>query len=161
MVDTELLIRPFTTHDQSAARTLILNGLGEHFGSIDETLNPDLDDITASYLAPGHLFLVAEQQQTLVGTGALLLLDNSNGQIVRVSTHHAYRRLGIARAICQQLIDHARQHGLRRLIVETNRDWHDAIGLYQNLGFQQYTRESGSRYFGMDLSKEIHQTGLA
>jgi len=152
MLDTELHIRPFTIHDQAAARTLILNGLGEHFGFIDETFTPDLNDITASYLVPGHLFLVAEQQHTLVGTGALLIQSAATGQIVRVSTHHAYRRLGIARTICRQLLDHARQRGLRRLIVATVRDWHDAISLYQHLGFQQYTRESGSRYFAMELS---------
>jgi hypothetical protein len=29
----------------------ILNGLAEHFGSIDESRNPDLDDIEKSYLA--------------------------------------------------------------------------------------------------------------
>lgn len=52
MLDTELHIRPFTIHDQAAARTLILNGLGEHFGLIDETFTPDLNDITASYLVP-------------------------------------------------------------------------------------------------------------
>lgn len=150
-MDTTIRIRPFAGQDQAAARTLILNGLGEHFGFIDETLNPDLNDISASYLAHGHLFLVAEQEQTLVGTGALLFQPEATGQIVRVSTHHAYRRLGIARTICQRLIIHAREHGLRRLIVETNRDWDDAVSLYHHLGFQQYTRDDRSRYFGMDL----------
>ncbi|MEO7019111.1 MAG: GNAT family N-acetyltransferase [Ktedonobacteraceae bacterium] len=152
-MDRAIQIRPFTIHDQTAARALILGGLGEHFGFIDETLNPDLDDITASYLASGHLFLVAEQQQTLVGTGALLLQPAATGQIVRVSTHPIYRRLGIARAICQQLIEHARQLGLHTLIVETNRNWHDALKLYQDLGFQQYTRDDVSSYLGMDLDK--------
>jgi GNAT superfamily N-acetyltransferase len=152
MLDPDLHIRPFTIQDQAAARTFILNGLGEHFGFIDETFTRDLNDITASYLAPGHLFLVAEQQHTLVGTGALLIQSVATGQIVRVSTHHAYRRRGIARAICQQLLDHARQRGLRRLIVETGRDWHEAISLYQHLGFQQDTGKSRSRYFAMALS---------
>lgn len=151
MLNPDIHTRPFAPSDQAAARALILNGLGEHFGFIDETLNPDLDDIAASYLAPGHLFLVAEYQQTLVGTGCLLIQPGASGQLVRVSTHYAYRRLGIARAICQQLIEHARQRGLRRLIVETNRDWYDAIRLYQQLGFQQYTRDDQSRYFRMDL----------
>lgn len=151
MLNPDIRIRPFTSSDQAAARTLILNGLGEHFGFIDETLNPDLDDITASYLAPGHLFLVAEYQQTLVGTGCLLIQPDASGQLVRVSTHHAYRRLGIARAICQRLIEQARQCGLRRLIVETNRDWYDAIRLYQQLGFLEYAQNEQGRHFRMTL----------
>ncbi|CAA9269377.1 MAG: hypothetical protein AVDCRST_MAG93-2561, partial [uncultured Chloroflexia bacterium] len=40
-----LAIRPFTPADQKAARDLVLDGLGEHFGWIDTSRNPDLDDI--------------------------------------------------------------------------------------------------------------------
>lgn len=152
MLNPDICIRPFTPSDQAAARILILSGLGEHFGFIDETLNPDLDDITASYLAHGHLFLVAEYQQTLVGTGCLLIQPNAYGEMVRISTHLVYRRLGIAHAICQQLVEYARQRGLRRLIVKTNRDWYDAIRLYQRLGFQEEARNDQGYRFGMDLS---------
>jgi ribosomal protein S18 acetylase RimI-like enzyme len=152
MLNPDIIIRHFTQSDQVAARALILNGLGEHFGFIDETLNPDLDNITASYLAPGHLFLVAERQRVLVGTGALLFLPESTGQLVRISTHRAYRHLGIARSICQRLIEHARQRGLRWLIVETNRDWYDAIRLYQQLGFREEASNEQGYQFGMSLS---------
>ena len=42
-----IVVRRFAPADQDAARRLILEGLGAHFGSIDESLNPDLDDIAA------------------------------------------------------------------------------------------------------------------
>src|SRR5690242_17481186 len=41
-----LVLRQFAPHDASAMRQLVLAGLGDHFGIIDETMNPDLDDIT-------------------------------------------------------------------------------------------------------------------
>lgn len=151
MPATDIQIRPFNANDQSLARALILQGLGEHFGFIDETLNPDLDDIAANYLARGHLFVVAESQQTLVGTGALRVYPDKTGQLVRISTHAAYRRLGIACAICQHLIDSARQRDLLRLIVETNDNWHGAIKLYQNLGFVEYQRVRNGVYLEMSL----------
>lgn len=151
-MDSTIHIRPFTGQDQDATRALILQGLGEHFGFIDETLNPDLDDISASYLAPGHLFLVAEQQQTLVGTGALLIQPGASGELVRVSTHRAYRRLGIARTICQQLIEQARQRDLHKLVVKTNLDWREAITLYQRLGFVEIGRSTA----GMALALDLH-----
>jgi hypothetical protein len=71
LICSPLLIRPFAPADQAAARALILEGLGEHFGQIDPALNPDLAEIAAFYLARGHLFLVAEADGMLVGTGAL------------------------------------------------------------------------------------------
>jgi ribosomal protein S18 acetylase RimI-like enzyme len=144
MVEDHISLRPFTPGDQTAARALILNGLGEHYGFIDETLNPDLDDIAASYLANGHLFFVAECSSILVGTGALLLSPGASGQIVRISTHPTHRRKGIARAICQQLIEAARLHDLVSLTVETNDDWHDALRLYRQLGFVEYRQIPGS-----------------
>ena len=150
--ETAISIRPFAPGDQVAARALILSGLGERFGFIDETLNPDLDDIAAHYLAQGHLFLVALCGQTLVGTGGLLIRPDRTGQIVRVSTHHAYRRQGIARAICQQLIEQARLHNLSGLVVTTTSHWHDAIELYQKLGFVVYQQVLHGTHLRMDLS---------
>ncbi len=150
-MDSNIRIRSFTSADQDAARALILQGLGEHFGFIDETLNPDLDDISASYLTEGHLFLVAEQQQTLVGTGALLLPSATAGELVRISTHPVYRRLGIARAICQQLIEYGRQRELHKLIVKTNLEWDEAIKLYQQLGFVEFRHSTRGVALALDL----------
>jgi hypothetical protein len=66
-----ITIRPFEARDQQAARQLILSGLGEHFGYIDESLNPDLDEIMANYVTAGHVFIVAHSGEQLLGTGAL------------------------------------------------------------------------------------------
>lgn len=151
MAEAAISIRPFAPDDQDAARSLILNGLGDRFGFIDETLNPDLDNIAAHYLAHGHLFLLAFHQHTLVGTGALLIQPDQTGQIVRVSTHSAYRRQGIARTICLRLIEQARQRDLTRLIVETTSNWYDAIRLYEKLGFVEYERERYGVHLCMDL----------
>src|SRR5262249_6135936 len=57
-----LIMRPFAPEDQQAAQALILAGLGEHFGWIDERRNPDLVDIAASYAPPDSTFLVAEAE---------------------------------------------------------------------------------------------------
>ncbi|HLI88308.1 MAG TPA: GNAT family N-acetyltransferase [Ktedonobacteraceae bacterium] len=148
---SSLLIRPFEEHDQQAARQLILQGLGEHFGFIDEALNPDLNDIMTSYVRAGHSFLVAYSGPALVGTGALITVDEGTGRIVRVSTHRDYRRRGIGRTIVTFLLDQARERGYRRVFVETNNNWYDAIGLYQRLGFVEYGRNEHGVGMVMEL----------
>ena len=85
--DFKLVIRPFEVSDQAVTRRLILEGLGEHFGFIDETLNPDIDDITAHYIVPGHVFVVVQDGNDIVGKGALALKGEGIGQMVRVSVH--------------------------------------------------------------------------
>ena len=146
----EVSIRPFEARDQRAARQLILNGLGEHFGFVDEALNPDVDDIIAHYISHGHVFLVAEVGATLAGTGALKVED-SEGQIVRASVAPQFRRQGIGRKLVEHLIDAAREKGLRRLIVETNHDWDDPIRLYQRCGFLEYDRDPESVWMKLEL----------
>lgn len=141
-----LRLRPFTFYDQAAARALILAGLGEHFGFIDESLNPDLDDIWQSYVQPGHLFLVAELDDCLVGTGALIQETPDTGRIVRLSVSQAQRRAGIGRALLEHLLQAGRERGYRQIVVETNHDWHDAIGLYRRCGFVEYGRDEESVY---------------
>lgn len=147
----ELLIRPFEPCDQDTVRKLILEGLGEHFGFIDETLNPDLADITNYYIIPGHAFLVGYIGPDLVGAGALISENENTGRIVRVSTSHTHRRKGIAKAIMKHLMDIAGQRGYRRLLLSTSIGWEDAIGLYTHLGFTEYARTTKGIHMLLEL----------
>ncbi len=104
-MEGELCIRSFEVGDQEQARWLILEGLGEHFGYIDETLNPDLDDILHNYIIPGHVFVVACMGREIVGTGALISLGEGLSEMVRISTRKDYRRRGIGQAIITYLVN--------------------------------------------------------
>lgn len=148
---SEIVFRPFTTPDQAAVRMLVLQGLGEHFGCIDETMNPDMDDVDANYIQPGHLFILAEVDGQLAGTGALKTVAPDVAQMVRVSVCSAQRRHGVGRAIVTQLVQAARQHQFERVLVETNNDWPDAIGLYRSCGFGEYARDDVSVYMMLQI----------
>jgi GNAT superfamily N-acetyltransferase len=153
-------LRPFTLADQTTARRLILEGLGTHFGFIDETMNPDVDNIEANYSLAGHPFIVAELDNELIATGALHIHPDPTGhhageivgQFVRVSVRQDFRRRGVASAIVRQLIDVARSINLHTLIVETTKGWTDAIGLYQSLGFTQYYENDHEVYMELPLT---------
>ena len=140
-------IRTFAPRDQAAARQLILNGLGEHFGWIDETRNPDLDDIAANHIQRGNVFVVAEIGGGLVGTGGLITVDENIARIVRMSVSCNHRREGIGHALVMYLLDVARQRGFTRVIVATEYGWNDAINLYQRCGFTEYARDEVDIYF--------------
>jgi ribosomal protein S18 acetylase RimI-like enzyme len=144
-------LRPFAVNDQAAARRLILAGLGDHFGVIDEMLNPDLDDIQRHYVASGHLFVVAERDGDLIGTGALIEEAPSTGRIVRMSVDRNCRGQGLGRRLVAHLIAAARARGYTRLLVETNDDWSDAIGLYRACSFVEEARRDGEIHMVMEL----------
>jgi GNAT superfamily N-acetyltransferase len=136
--DLDIVVRPFEARDQRAARAVILAGLGEHFGAIDETLNPDLNDIAASY--GGAAFLVACDGDEIVGTGALTPRPDGVAIVSRMSTAAAHRRRGVAREVLSRLVDAARERGCTRVVLGTNIDWEDAIAFYRAFGFEEMRR---------------------
>ena len=152
MTDRSLMIRPFTVADQTSTRALILAGLADHFGVLDETMNPDLNDIAGIYLLPGSTFVVADLDTEIVGCGALITEAPGTGRLVRMSVSRNHRGHGIGRALVNHLLAAARGRGDKRIVVETNDDWSDAIGLYLACGFTRYDHRDGEVHLDLDLT---------
>lgn len=148
-----ITIGRFRPDDQQAVRALIVAGLAEHWGHADESLNPDLRDIAASYA--GATFLVARQNGTIVGTGALVPRSAEEAAIVRMSVARTARRLGLGTRLLDRLIAAAREQGFRRVILETTSSWDDVIAFYERYGFQRTHQVDGAfgsdTYFALDL----------
>lgn len=152
-----ITVRAFRPEDQDAVKALILAGLEEHWGTLDPSLNPDLDDIAKSY--GEDVFLVACTGGRIVGTGALCqcradqdrLAGTRSAQIVRMSVASEMRRHGIGRLILNELCARARIRGVRRLVLETTSTWHEAIAFYEGFGFHITHTEGEDTYFEMVL----------
>jgi GNAT superfamily N-acetyltransferase len=133
---SSLTILPFQPEDQAAVKHLILSGLGDHWGKIDPSMNPDLDDISSNYA--GATFLVARWQHSrctrrgdrIVGTGALIPRPDGKAEVVRMSVAVGMRRKGIGRLILDQLVQRARAAGYRQVILETTTTWLEVIEFY-------------------------------
>lgn len=128
---------------------MILRGLGEHFGDVDESLNPDLEDIGETY-APGY-FVLGWAEDSLVATGGFLPRAESTAQIHRVSVASEQRRGGVGSAIVAALLAVARTRGFERAMLETTETWSDVISFWERLGFQPFERRDGDLYLGLDL----------
>jgi ribosomal protein S18 acetylase RimI-like enzyme len=146
-----LNIREFRLTDQTIVKQLILDGLKEHFGRIDPTLNPDLNDIYKSYVQAGHYFVVGEIGGEIVGTAALVQESTSTGRIVRVTVSPQQRRSGIGRQLVHHLLKKAKTRAFKQVLVETNNDWFDAIRLYKGCGFEEFDRDDESVHFSLTL----------
>jgi N-acetylglutamate synthase-like GNAT family acetyltransferase len=156
-LDPSITIRQFRPDDQEAVISLILNGLGEHFGHIDHSLNPDLDDISGSYLSQGHHFVVAVKDENIIGAGGLLLVNEDEGRIVRLSVSGSYRGQGLGSSIVTTLLGLAGELGLSRVHVETNLDWYQAIALYERCGFERISADSESAYMVVELESNQNE----
>ncbi len=144
-------ITPFQPENQIAVKTLILDGLVEHWGTLDESKNPDLDNIVLSYA--GATFLIAWLNDEIVGTGAFIPRSESQVEIVRMSVNKNLRRQGIGRQILIELCKRASQDGYEEVILETTETWQDVIDFYLQYGFEITHYKDGDVYFKLDLNK--------
>lgn len=144
-----IIIRRFQPADQPAVKALVLAGLVEHWGFLDPTKNPDLDDIAHSYA--GATFLIACQGDQIVGCGALIPRPHASAEIVRMSVAAALRRQGVGRRLLEALAQEARQQSIRRLVLETTQTWQEVIRFYLDFGFTITHYHDGDVYFALDL----------
>ena len=146
-------ITPFQTKDQAAVKTLILDGLVDHWGTLDESLNPDLDDIVTSY--DDGIFLVTWLDDEIIGTGAFKPHSEKQVEIVRMSVFKKLRRQGLGKQILTELCRQATQAGYEEVVLETTETWQDVIDFYLNYGFEITHYADGDAYFKMSLKKSI------
>ena len=146
MTLSEFEVGDFHAADQEAVRSLILVGLGEHWGNIDETLNPDLDDICATY---GHgRTVVVRRGGDIVATGTVVPRDPSTAEICRMSVAADHRRVGLGRLVVEELLETARDWGATAVVLETSANWNEVVSFYRSCGFAITHDETGS--FGED-----------
>jgi ribosomal protein S18 acetylase RimI-like enzyme len=134
-------VRAFRASDQAAARALIEEGLGEHFGFIDRDTNPDLIDIAVTYAKPRAAFFVAELDGTIVGTAGVLV-EHGTVRMVRLGVERKHRREGVASALLKKAIAFAAAAGAREIVAHTQPEWTDATKFYEAHGFTPYGRDA-------------------
>lgn len=146
-------IQSFKPENQNGVKKLILDGLVEYWGYLDESKNPDLDDIAVSYCAA--TFLVAWLEDKIVGTGAYISRSEKVVEVVRVSVLKELRKKGIGRQILSELCSRAYRDGYEEVILETTETWQDVIAFYQRYGFEITHCVDGDVYFSLNLQEHF------
>lgn len=86
---------------------------------------------------PAGFFFIAWLDNAPAGCGALKVGDAASGEVKRMWTAPSARRLGVARRVLRSLEAKAREAGLTRLRLETNRALNEAQALYRGEGYQE------------------------
>ncbi|CAN7552352.1 GNAT family N-acetyltransferase [Rossellomorea sp. LjRoot5] len=146
-----MIITPIEKKQSEQAKEVILSGFLERFGFIDHTLNPDIHDISTEYDGTQHHFFVGKENDHIICTGAIRKESEDTYHIVRMSVLSSYRKRGLGRFMLEHLENKARSLGAHRLILETNKQWADAIKFYKNNGFTYMEEDEVSCYFEKEI----------
>ncbi|MBP4045111.1 GNAT family N-acetyltransferase [Chromobacterium violaceum] len=103
--------------------------------SADPTLDSDLMDIEYHYAAPGIFLLALMEDGQLAGMAALRPCGDDVFEVKRMRVAQPLRGRGIGRQLLATLIEHARRHGARQLLLDTARSQVAAQRLYRQFGF--------------------------
>ncbi|MCA8958856.1 MAG: GNAT family N-acetyltransferase [Planctomycetes bacterium] len=93
---------------------------------------------------PCYDLYVAELDGTIVGTHALLIMDNlahsgtPSAIVEDVSVAEAHRGQGIGRVMMHHAMETARRHGCYKLCLSSNLARERAHAFYRSLGFEQH-----------------------
>jgi putative acetyltransferase len=159
-------IRSATNHDAKRIVTLVKSILSEYELQFDiETSESDLRNIEATYTNSGGWFAVIDDKAgDLLGTIALLCLDNKTCKLRKLYLVRQARGFGTGRLMIEHAIEAARRLGFKTIMLETVSVLTDAIRLYTRSGFVLVDQEPVSprcdQVYRLDLVEQAGRTCL-
>ena len=136
-------IRPFAPGDTAGVERLIVPIQRAEFGiAITYEEQGDLRDIPAFYQRGTGGFWVAIGGDGVVGTIGLYDIGNGEAALRKMFVGAAHRGDGTARRLLDRLIAHARQQGVRRIVLGTTARFLAAHRFYEKSGFNEIAAET-------------------
>ena len=98
----------------------------------------DMDDIQQTYFENDGTFLVMTDDERIIGTGAILKIDDEICELKRLWLLFEYHGKGLGYRMIQELFAFAREKGYQKVRLETDRDHQNrAFDFYKRLGFYE------------------------
>ena len=136
-----------------------LAGIREIFIEYARALNLDLGyqgfetelaGLPGAYAPPGGLLLIAREGDALAGCAAFRPFKDDSCEMKRLYVRPEFRKTGLGRSLCEQLIEGAKGAGYRSMLLDTLPPMQGAIRLYESLGFVRR-----SSYYDTPLAETI------
>lgn len=102
----------------------------------------------------GHI-LIAISKDEVVGTVALIKREESVFELSKMAVTDKYQGMGIGKKIMDACINHAKEHGCRRLFLDSSTTLGPAIALYTKMGFQEIPVPKDTPYERCNIRMEL------
>lgn len=133
-----LKIRPWKDSDSPQIVALITVILKNEFPR-DQGAYPaeDLKDLAKSYGGSDDLFLVAEDENLVVGTCGVKADGSKTAILRRFFVSSSHRGQGVGKSLLQEALSFCRKKGFREVVIRTSSAMEQAIRLCRSVGFEQ------------------------
>lgn len=87
-------------------------------------------------LKDGGTILFAEYQGHIIGTVALVVVNQNVYELAKMTVDEAYHGLGAGKFLCRSAIEEAKKRNAEKVILYTNSRLETAINIYRKFGFK-------------------------
>ena len=106
-------------------------------------------------IAPGGTIFLARLPEGVVGTVALMKLEEGVFELTKMAVTGAAQGKKIGQKLMQHAIDYARQQNWKKLIIYTNSGLVNAVHIYKKYGFVEIPVEPGVQYERADIKMKL------
>jgi len=106
-----------------------------HFFAIENTDRKYLDNPQTEIIDKGGIILLAECNNNIIGTIALVKMEEGVYELAKMSVEKEFRGKKIGHLLMEACISTAKELGAAMIVILSNRKLKNAIHLYQKFGF--------------------------
>ena len=147
-------LRDFRPGDQPVFRQLNEEWIAHYF-SLEPADLKALDQPEEYILQPGGCILLAETDDHVVGTCALIRMPEGSYELAKMAVSPQAQGQGVGLLLGEAAVQRVRDLGGRRVYLESNSKLAPALALYRKLGFRDLARPHPSPYARADVQMEL------
>ena len=142
VLDNTVTIIPFSNDFKEDVKNLNLEWLKKYFRveAIDHRV---LSDPKGEIIDKGGMIFLAKYANKIVGTFSLIKIENATFELSKMAVTDGVQGLGIGNKLMEHCIAVAKEKGIHKIILYSNRKLLPAIFLYEKFGFIEVFLEAG------------------
>jgi ribosomal protein S18 acetylase RimI-like enzyme len=135
-------IIPFSTDLKEHIKTLNLEWLKKYF-KVEPKDEIVLSNPQGEIIDKGGMIFYAKYNNQIIGTVSLIKIDDFTFELSKMAVTDTIQGLGIGKKIMEHCLTVAKEEGIQKLILYSNRSLLAAIHLYEKYGFVEIALEDG------------------
>lgn len=141
-LDNKVIIIPFSPDLKEEIKILNLEWLKKYF-KVEAKDDVTLSDPQGEIIDKGGMIFYAKYNDKIVGTISLLKIDKTTFELSKMAVTDGVQGLGIGNKLMEHCMAVAKEKGIKKLVLYSNRSLLPAIYLYKKFDFEEVPLEDG------------------